>query len=190
MAPRWVLAVVLAASAGGNAGCAIKASGSVAQPTALELQLLGAYRKLDDELVRSASIRSAGPLSLERRRSLKAAAVDARAMQRFNQDDTSELKAAGCVAEGLTAQLLARPCGLVERDPTAARRRRRVVAQENAARRALLAWAAATLSADGDRVRNETLAEVRTAYVRLLRAGAEPGHLFETAPGEFESVKR
>ena len=172
-----------------GAGCSIKAAGSVAQPTALELQLLGAYRKLDDELIRAGSIRAAGPLTQAYRDALAAQAVEARAMQRFNEDDLRELKSAGCVAEGLRANIKVRPCELVQ-DAAVERRRARVVQQENAARRALLTWAAATISADhgADRVTPAARDEVIAAYTRLLRQAALPGDLIEVEPGRFRAT--
>ena len=188
---RWMRKLLnVVAAVGWLAGCSIKAAGSVAQPTALELQLLGAYRKLDDDLVRSGSVRAAGPLSRAARDALAAAAIDARAMQRFNQDDVAELKAAQCVAEGLDARLRRRRCPLAADDPTVARRLDRVVTQENEAREALLAWAAATLALDAGeaRIGPEVRGEVRAAYVRLLRQAANKGHVFEVAPGEFQPV--
>ncbi len=174
------------------AGCSVKAAGSVAQPTALELQLLGAYRRLDDELIRASSVRSAGPIDRAARDAVAAEAVEARAMQRFNQDDLNELKAAGCLAEGLGATLKVHPCALVDGDRSVARRRERVVAQENRARRAILAWAAMTVSVEAgqDRVTPEVRDEVRAAYARLLKQAALPGHLVEVTPGRFEAVPK
>ena len=179
----------------GLAGCSIKAAGSVAQPTALELQLLGAYRKLDDDLIRASSIRAAGPITAATQDALADQALEARAMQRFNQDDVAELKAAGCLAETLTAELVARPCALVNDSPSegaTARRRERVIAQENGARRNLLAWAATTLAieAGADQVSAANRREVRSAYARLLRQTARPGDWVEVTPGEFRAVER
>ena len=197
-APRvrcWVVVFAsgfLAAGAVATTGCSVKAAGSVAQPTALELQLLGAYRRLDDELIRAGSVRSAAPIDAAARDALAAEAVEARAVQRFNQDDVDELKAAGCLAEGLRADLKSHPCSLAEEDPAVARRRRRVVQQENGARRTMMAWAAMTiaLEAGQDRVSSDVRAEVRAAYVRLLRQAALPGHLIEANPGTFRAVTR
>lgn len=175
-----------------SAGCSIKAAGSVAQPTALELQLLGAYRRLDDELVRSSSIRGSEPLTPSTLDALQARAVEARALQRFNRDDIETLKTAGCLAEGRGAKLLRRACALAKEDPAVARRQKRIVRQENEARSALLAWAAAELSSAAGQptVTPETMAEVRSAYERLLRQAARAGDLFEVKPGEFEPVKQ
>ena len=189
----WPVAQLLAL--GGSAvlveGCSIRAAGSVAQPTALELQLLGAYRKLDDDLIRAGSVRAAGAGPASAASALAAEALEARAMQRFNQDDVAELKAAGCLAETLAAQLAPRRCALID-DQTVVRRRARVIQQENAARRSLLAWAGATLAvqAGEDRVTASVRDEVRSAYVRLLRQAALPGHWVEVSPGTFEAVER
>jgi len=169
-----------------TAGCSIKAAGSVAQPTALELQLLGAYRKLDDDIIRASSVRAARRVNADRDR-LAQRAVDARAMQRFNEDDLSELKQAGCVAEKLDARLAAVPCALIANDPMIEPRRRRVIEQENRARQQLLDWAASVLAyrAGQSAATPERRREVRSAYVRLLRQAARPGALFEISPGQY-----
>ncbi|MEM7675341.1 MAG: hypothetical protein AAF449_04980 [Myxococcota bacterium] len=169
-----------------TSACSIKAAGSVAQPTALELQLLGAYRELDDDIVRVSSFRAGSTVA--DREQLAQKAMDARAMQRFNEDDLFELKQAGCLAEGLDARVMTHPCSLSATDPAVERRRRRVIDQENRARRALLEWATAALAYRSGRssASAELSREVRSAYVRLLRQAARPGELFETSPGRFD----
>jgi hypothetical protein len=167
-------------------GC-IQAALSAGQPTALERQLLGAYEELDEDLVHASSVRDQGlpgPGPLE---ALKQEALQARAVQRFNEGDLEELKAAGCVAETLGAELAARPCEAVQRDPTWDRRRTRIVEEENRARATLMRWAAHEVARREGRAAPtpREVAEVRGAYRRLLEEAAQPGHLMEVAPGEF-----
>jgi hypothetical protein len=181
--PRHALAALALGLPG--AGC-LEGAYTAARPTALERQLLGAYDELDTRLVHAASVRGQGRelLSFE---ALEARAIEARALQRFNEDDLSDLEAAGCVAEARGARVVSRPCDRLEADDLVARTRARVVEEENAAREAIIAWAAHAAARQEGRGA-PTPAEVealRDAYARLLRETARPGVLVEVAPGEF-----
>ncbi len=172
-----------------GAGC-VSLSTNVASPTAIERQLLGAYEELDRDLVMAASVRGdvrGTPGSWE---SLRALAIEGRALMRFNQDDVAELKGAGCLAEAMDGGVVARPCAASLGDVSA--RVARVVEQENRARRAVVAFAALAAAREGGRtvVSPGEIEELRKAYHRLMRQAAGPTDLFETAPGEFSSVAR
>lgn len=174
------------------AGCVTVAT-SAGTPTALERQLLGAYDELDRDLVLASSVRGdqARPAgSLEARRAL---ALDGRALQRFNEDDLVELKGGGCIVERLDATVATRSCTLVsEGGDVVQRRRERVILEENRARRAILEWAAynAAREAGRERPSAEEEREIRQTYHRLLAEAAQPGHWFETTPGQFREVGR
>lgn len=172
-------------------GC-IQAAVSAGQPTAIERQLLGAYEDLDEDLAMASSVRARDLDEARPQQSLRALALRARGLQRFNEDDVLELKAAGCLVERLDAELGAQPCALVQGDPSVARRRERVVDEENRARRVLVRWAAHEVARQEGRAspRPEELTEVRAAYRRLLRETAEPGHLVEVEPGVVRPVER
>jgi hypothetical protein len=117
-------------------GC-IRVAGSVAQPTALERQLLGEYERLDEELVWASSVRGGGDAA-QSFESLKAHAIEQRSMQRFNEDDIAELKAQKCLAETLDAHLVGRPCAFTKGDEKATARIERILREENKARGAIL----------------------------------------------------
>lgn len=181
----------LSAACVASVGC-ISVAGSVARPTALELQLLGEYERLDEELVHASSVRgdlAAGAGSFEM---LKAEALEQRAIQRFNEDDLLELKGARCIAEALDASVVARPCSLIERDDAAARRVARVVREENRARSAILLWAAYELARKQGRGAPDPseIGELRKLYQRLLFEAAQTGHIGEVAPGQFRELAR
>ncbi len=179
---RWITISALWLT--GSGGC-ITAAGTVAQPTALELQLLGAYEDLDKSLVHASSVRARG---VERSfESLKARAVQMRALQRFNGDDVQELKSAGCLAETLRASLKGRACSDAQQDGAIQRRIARIVREENAAREAILTWAAYVLARQQGLARpsQAQLLELQGAYQRLLAEAARPGHWLETSPGRF-----
>ena len=154
--PILTLAVALAAPA------CFSITLSVATPTALERQLLGEYESLDKDLVLASSVRggAGGAKTVE---AARLRAVRARALQRFNEDDLLELKAAGCVAEGLAGRLVSRPCEAIEDDAsTIGRRRARVVSEENEARAQILGWVAKTLAEKQGR--SELSAEGKNQY--------------------------
>jgi hypothetical protein len=165
----------------------VTAVGAVAKPTALEFQLLGAYEELDRDLMHASSLRAPqGPAaSFEK---LRMEALEARGLQRFNQDDLAELKNAACLAEGLRAKVVVRPCGLTDRDPAAKRRRERVAKEENRAREVLVTWAAYELARKAGRAEptRAELDEIERAYERLLRDTAGPETLIEVKQGAFK----
>lgn len=171
-------------------GC-ISAAVSTAQPTAVELQLLGVYEELDKDLVHVASMRGAA-LGARGADNLSDRALQARAVQSFNEDDVLAFKVAGCVAEKLDGRLVEHPCDFQADDPAWKRRRRRVVKEENEARASIAAWVAYQLNRQQGRPVLEgaswdrALQRVMLVLARLLREGARPGHLIETRPGHFE----
>lgn len=185
---QHVSASLVLAAIAGLGGC-VSIGTNAANPTAVERQLLGAYEELDRELVMAASVRGdvrgvAGSWD-----SMRALALEGRALMRFNQDDVRELKTAGCLAETLEAELAPQPCTAALADVTV--RVARVVAQENRARRAVITFAAHAAARETGRtmVSTEEVAELRRAYHRLMRQTAVKGDLFESAPGQFAPVE-
>lgn len=173
MAGLWILL--------GSSAC-VRVVGSVAQPTAIERQLLGAYQELDDALVLTSSARGPGPAGgpdLDRQ------ALRQRLLQRFNEDDVEQLKSWGCLGEGRDGRLRELECDEVVQDPTWNRVRGRVVAEENQAREIILRWAAAQVAeARGMDAPTERLEqELRDAYVSLLREASGPGDLVQGEDG-------
>lgn len=184
MAPLRIAALLAVGIA--PAGC-VTAVGAVAKPTALEFQLLGAYEELDRDLMHASSLRApSGPsASFEK---LRMEALEARGLQRFNEDDLLDLKNARCLAEGLGAKVVPRPCALLDQDPAARRRLDRVVREENRSRQVILTWAAFELARKGGRAEPSAaeLVEIESAYERLLRDTAAPEHLVEVKRGAFK----
>jgi len=170
----------------------VRVAGSVAQPTALERQLLGEYQRLDDALVHASSVRGDPSLALTSFESLKAEAIEQRANPALQRGRSLELKNQKCIAETLDADgrcssLLAR-----EKDESWKRRLERVVREENRAREAILTWASYDLARRVGRAAPapaETT-EVRKTYRRLLAEAAAPGQIVEIAPGVFREVAK
>lgn len=166
-------------------GC-IRAAGSVAEPTAIERQLLGAYQKLDRELVWVSSVRGPGG-DLEPLGDLESQALRMRLLQRFNEDDLAQLRDWGCVAEGQDARVIIRACDRLDGDAQWRRIRDRVVGEENEARDVIITWAATQLARRRGRgqVEPRWIERVRAAYADLMREAAEPEHLIEIPTGEL-----
>ncbi|MFO0723135.1 MAG: hypothetical protein U1E65_05070 [Myxococcota bacterium] len=160
---------------------------SAAGPTALERQLLGAYDELDRDLVLAASVRGGAALTPGSPEALHAAAVEGRALMRFDEDDVLELKQLGCLGESLEALLVAQPCA---QQGAQEKRLARVIRDENQAREAVLAWAAHLLARElgRDAPTMAELAEMRAAYRRLLLETAAPGQLFEVTPNRYQPL--
>jgi hypothetical protein len=168
-------------------GC-IRAAGSVAEPTAIERQLLGAYQRLDRELVWVSSVRGDAAPAPENEAldEADARALRMRLLQRFNEDDLEQLQDWGCAAEGADARVLAVDCERVD-DPTWTRIRARVLREENEARAVIIEWAAAVVARKAGRSSADAQgrAEMRAAYRELRRRAAEPDHLIEMDSGEL-----
>jgi hypothetical protein len=161
---------------------------NAAPPTTLEHQLVGVYQEIDEDLVYASSVRGRDATRLTSADGLRAAAIQARAMQLFNEDELVELKNAQCVAERKDARLQVRSCAFERNaDLSFAARRKRLVHDENKAREGILTWAAHVLAKKRGRsqVDTEELAELRGTYFRLLREVASPLHLFEGQAGDF-----
>lgn len=166
-------------------GC-VRAAGSVAEPTAIERQMLGAYQELDRELIWASSVRGS-PRPTSGLDELEAEALRMRLLQRFNEDDLEQLEDWRCVAEGRDARVRITSCDRLRSDDRWVRIRERVTSEENEARDVIIRWAASEVArregragADADLVER-----MRAAYADLMRESAEPEHLVETADGEL-----
>ncbi len=179
------------AALGLGAACNITIASSVANPSALEHQLLGVYEELDRELVHASSVRGDLAAPAGSFVAIKAEAVLARSLQRFHEDDLDELLAAGCLLERHDASLASRSCELARSEPAVERRRRRVLEDENRARRSVLQWAAHAYAREAGRPSPTAaeIEEIRGAYARLRRDAAPVGAWVERAPGDAVVVE-
>ncbi len=168
----------------------VTGAGTAAKPTALERQLLGAYEELDDSLAAAASVRAESEPTGQSFGRLEALAIDARATQRFNEDDLIELKDAGCIAETRAARVAVHDCALGSK-AAVSRRLTRVVEEENRARRDIVTWAAYAFARRDGRPSPsaEELDALRQAYRRLQYESARPGHWIEDDAGALVRVK-
>ena len=153
------------------------------QRTALENQVLGAYKELEDDVILAASVRAPGEakpeLSAGKRR-----AVDARQEQDFNRDDIDELKDHEVLGEASDGSLAVLPGGVgggVGADAKARKLAAELVAEENKDRAEI--WrriidANANLSA-------ADLTQVRKTYAKMQRDGVTKGQWFQDEGGNW-----
>jgi uncharacterized protein YdbL (DUF1318 family) len=128
-------------------GCVDARIQVVDERTALENQILGAYQELDRDLQLVASVRAVEPDGRTRAApnlsDVRQRAIQARQLQQFHRDDLEELKALGCLGEGLDGLLHARACEASD-EPALSERATRLLAAENAARALLLEFVVTT----------------------------------------------
>jgi hypothetical protein len=161
-----------------SAGCFTVQAVNIGQKTSLEMQLMGQFEQLSEEEMLAASVRAGPDAPPAATSALEAAAVAARQRQLFNRDDVTALKGAGCLGEGLGAQLVARPCA---KDAEVQALRARLVEEENADRAAVMAWA---IEADPVLTRRDS-AQVAAVYHRLLLEQARKGEQVQNDDGAW-----
>lgn len=159
------------------------------QKTALENQIMGSYKELDDEVLLMASVRgvNADGTKTEAKVQSNAAklATDAKQNQSFNRDDVDELKEKQIVGEANTGELVVLPkgTGLAENasedDLNFARY---IIAQENRDRAVIVSRVVAT---------NHNLAEkdtsaARSVYRKSLIEESPVGTWVQTEGGTWE----
>jgi hypothetical protein len=151
-------------------GCISTIPVNIGQKTSLEKQLMGEVEPLSEEQILASSVRAPNGVGVGSQDDLQARAVAARRRQLFNRDDVDELKAAGCLAEGAAARLVARPCDKAAQ-PEVAALLARLGTQENADRDAIIDWA---VSVDPVLTQSDR-SQVVALYYRLLLDQARPG---------------
>lgn len=167
-----------------SVACSIKPNVKlVDRKTSLELQLIGAYDKLGDELtlISSARARESARIGPEGS-GASASALRARRRQLFNRDDLDNLRTRGCVLEKHDGTITDRACDFATGDWE--RRRKRIVGEENADRAVLVEYAISIDPAlgPGDRP------ALQRAFQSIQRDRAQPGWAFEEKSGEVEVV--
>lgn len=154
------------------------------QRTALENQVMGSYKELDDDLILVSSVRGSrkpaatAQLSPEKRR-----ALDARENQEFNRDDIDELKDRQILGEAASGELALVPDHPGRTGDAVAAKvmqlAKALVDEENRDRAVI--WrriidANANLSAND-------LPDVRRTYAKLQRDQARPGQWLQDEAG-------
>ncbi len=155
----------------------------VDERTALENQILGRYQELDESLLQLASVRAGQDEGwAPEQASVRDAAIRARRVQRFVQDDVDELLRLGCLGEGRTARLLPRPCDEAAKDPKLEERVQRVARLENEARQAILIFVIETTP----EFSRKDLPRLESAWARLRAEQVPAGTWLEDPDGAWK----
>ena len=155
------------------------------QRTALENQVMGSYRELEDELVLVSSVRGpVDPSSSDKTLSLSERAARAHLNQDFNRDDLDELKAQQIVGETKDGRLVLLPQSLGKQTEASASQlqlARELLEQENRDRQIIWQHIIAT----NENLKANDLPQVQRTYAKMQREAADPGFWVETEQGQW-----
>jgi hypothetical protein len=177
---RFVFGTLIVA---GAVGCTFNFE-VTSQRTALENQVMGAYKELDDDLVLISAVRAGDGKDLRAAMpSGKRRALDARANQDFNRDDIVELKELQVLGETADGRVAVLPGGVLKSDDkTALRLAQQLVVEENGDREVI--WG--RIIAGNENLSAKDLPEVRRTYARLMRDQAANGHWYQDDSGRWQ----
>ena len=153
--------------------------------SALENQILGTYKELNEEMLLLASVRAIDsqgrlvpqpPLSDDKRQAL--AALQSRA---FNKDDIERFKAAGWAGENREGLLTHFPDPSLTADPRQAAFVQEIIAEENRDRLTLMHRIMAT----HEQFTERDLPKVQQIFAALNRDNAKPGERIEREDGTW-----
>ncbi len=158
------------------------------QRTALENQVMGSYRELEDDLILVSSVRGGKQAKAEMDQAHKRA-LDARQNQEFNRDDLDELKDKQIVGETALGAVALLPKG--HGDAKDAKLAQILVAEENHDREDI--WK--RIIDSNENLSAKDLPEVRRTYAKLQRDTARAGQWVQDEGGNWtkkpgaESIK-
>lgn len=157
--------------------------------TALENQVMGSYKELDDDLILVSSVRAGGKQAKADLSPSKRRALDARQNQEFNRDDIDELKDKGVIGETAAGTVAMLPkAGGDAKDQHLAQV---LVAEENKDREDI--WK--RIIDANENLSAKDLPEVRRTYAKLQRDTAKSGQWVQDEGGNWvkkpgaESIK-
>ena len=181
---RWAVASCLALVA---TGCAFNFE-VTSQRTALENQVMGAYKELDDELILVSSVRAAGVKGVGTRvKTVQRPALDARLNQDFNRDDIEELKDLGVIGESATGTVVLLPTSVGSRHDgklAPSTLARTLIDEENHDRDVI--WQ--RIIAANPNLAAKDLPAVRRTYAKLQREQSRPGQWVESETGSWQQT--
>jgi hypothetical protein len=155
------------------------------QRTALENQVMGTYKELDDDLVLVSAVRAGGQAALPEVSPSKRRALDARLNQQFNRDDLDELKDKGVLGEANDGAVALLPSNLGATKAVAAgdlKLAQALVAEENRDREALWRRTIET----NENLSAKDLPEIRSTYAKVQRDNAAPGQWVQDERGAWQ----
>lgn len=159
------------------AGCAFNFD-VTSQRTALENQVMGTYKELEDELVLSAAVRGeTGVITADKK------ALRARQNQMFNADEIRELKDAGMLGEGADGYLkkISKRKTAVELPNFLLNSLDQLNRQENIDRE--LIWQ--HMIDQNKNLSSKDLANIGRSYARIMQEKNIQGHWFQDESGKW-----
>lgn len=159
-----------------STGCAFNFE-VTSQRTALENQVMGSYKELDDELVLSGAVRGDGAAQTV------SPALKARQNQMFNTDEISELKDAGLLGEGADGYLkrISQRRPGIEVPRFLLETLDQLNKQENADRETI--WR--HMIAQNKNLSQRDLPNIGRSYAKIMREKTATGHWFQDEGGKW-----
>jgi hypothetical protein len=159
------------------------------QKTALENQIMGSYKELDDEVLQLASVRGVSTDGQVKEAKIQGDAAklaqQAKQNQSFNRDDVDELKTLQLIGEAKTGQIITLPKGIglyenaKEEDRNFAKY---LIEQENRDRDIVVKRLVSTTAS----LSNKDLSEAQKVYRSSLLSESPEGTWYQTEEGTWE----
>ena len=151
------------------------------QRTALENQVMGSYRELDDDLILASSVRAVTPtkrvMSTSRQKG-----VDAKLNQQFNQDDLAELEDLEILGESSSGAVVLLPTR-VNHKPLSTKAQlelaKQIIDEENRDRASI--WQ--RIIESNPNLAAKDLPQVRKTYANIRRQALRPGQWYQDDDG-------
>ena len=178
---KWVVCIVALTSCSFNFEL-------TSQKTALENQIMGSYKELDDEVLLSASVRGVGADGKKKETKIQSdaakVALNAKQNQSFNRDDIDELKEKQILGElkGGDLGLLPKGVGLVDAaDPNDIKLAKFLISQENRDRDLIVKRIVSTNSA----LTEKDFGEAKKVYRKTILDESPLGTWIESDSGAW-----
>ncbi len=155
------------------------------EKTALENQILGAYKQVQEDVWMVASVRAANPDSQITISDEKRAVLTAMQNQEFNKDDVAEFKRDGAVGENVKGLLEIRPLARLDSDAEYRKLVEEIVAEENRDRQIIMQ----RIIDLNPSLQTTGVAEVENFFAKLNRDSAKPGEWIQSPEGEWARKK-
>ena len=151
------------------------------QRTALENQVMGSYRELDDDLILASSVRAVKAnkkvLSTSRQNG-----VDAKLNQQFNQDDLAELEDLEILGESSNGAVVLLPTTVSHKPPSTKAQlelAKQIIDEENRDRASI--WQ--RIIESNPNLAAKDLPQVRKTYANIRRQALTPGQRYQDEAG-------
>ena len=164
-------------------GCSIKAPEVqvTGEMTALEREVVGTYREMEEDTWMIASTRAAKAESEVKISPEKRKVLDALQEQKFNKDDIDEFKRLGFVGEDNQGLLAIRPSGTLENDPERMSLVDEIVREENADREIIMERVVEL----NDTLKKSNREEILAVFAKMNRENSPKGTWVQRSDGSW-----